>query len=179
MKENLVCVTLILLFFPFLLDSCMNRDPAVYVDKFYTLRAAWAGDDFSLCQDYRAFNTLPEFRSGGHKRKRIPDQIHGVTSLSMNDDFIIGLCEQGAFVVSRTTHEQFFYENADQRDNALRSVFLADLQQFAPPKDFIFDRANIFYPYNIIYYITVVAIIASTTLRSRIGSKANRVAGSD
>ena len=139
---------LMFLVFPiWLLDGCLNRDPLFYVDKKYRLIGVAWGQPLQLqIKPVQVEVTQPS--------------IDDVKDFRMTDRVLTGKCMNGHFIVNRTSDDRSFYATPEERDSVLKSRFGISQGDLKPLPATAEMRGNFFFPYNLIFYFTTIALIS-------------------
>ena len=136
---------------PFLLDSCINRDPLYYLDENSKLLAPWPGAPLSF-----QYSTKEEGSGNWY-------QLGNVEDFLMNDSLFIGKCNSGYFIVQRAGGQQSLFDKLEDRDRVLEIDYKTNVADLAPKPWNSRIVAILFFPINLIYYLFAVAIITTVS----------------
>jgi hypothetical protein len=138
-----------------LFDGCANRDPGYYLDDTSSLGAPWSTAPLTF-----------EFRD-----RENPDsdwyQLHDVTDFLMNDSLFTGRTAEEYFIVHRPEGDKYFFRTQGERDAALKRDFSTSVGELRQKPWYSGIRANVFFPWNLLYYVVVTGIIAFVCVLGR------------
>ena len=131
-----------------LFDGCANRDPNYYLDESSRLIAPWSTAPLTL---------EIQVRSGsGSERVQLPD----ISEFRMAEPVFTGKTGEDFFLVSRPEGEVVRFATEENRDAALRRDFAITPEALHPKPWYSGIRANLFFPYHLIYYACATGMIA-------------------
>lgn len=130
-----------------LLDSCANRDPAFYLDERSQLFATWASAPLTFEFRDRSNSELRRFR------------MKDVTEFLMSRSLFLGKSGDNYFILERISGAKRLFDTQEARDRALGDEFEANLSDFREIPWYSRTRANVFFPYNLIFYSAVTMCI--------------------
>ena len=142
-----------------LFDGCANRDPSYYLDETSSLIAPWSTAPLTF--DYRD-RTNPDAERY---------QLHDVTEFLISDALFTGRTEGQFFIVRRPSGSKELFATQAERDSALKQDFSTSVSELRGKPWYSGIQANVFYPWNLFYYIAATGVIAFVCLS---GNKHNK-----
>lgn len=123
------------------------RDPSYYLDDTSQLIAPWSSAPLTF-----------DFRDRANPNSE-NYQLHDVTDFLMSDSLFTGRTDGRFFIVRRPGGEKAFFVTQAERDAALKRDFSMSVSELREMPWYSGIRANVFFPYNLIYYATLTGFI--------------------
>lgn len=147
-----------------LFDGCANRDPSHYLGDNCQLIAPWSSAPLTFDYRNRTNRGLERY------------QLRDITNFKMSDRVFTGNTGEEFFIVQRSSGSKTIFATEVERDAVLNRDFATSASDLREKPWYSRIRANLFFPYNQIYYFVVTGIIASIGLARRLRrSPSNKV----
>lgn len=130
-----------------MLDGCLHRDPLFYLDEKSQLIAPWSSAPLSFSYRDRERPNSEWY------------QLHEVTSFLIGDSVFTGKTGNQFFIVRRADGHYDLYSTEAERDGALSRTYSTTISKTKPLPWWSRHRANLFFPYNLLYYFGTTALI--------------------
>lgn len=140
-----------------LFDGCVNRDPTFHLDAKSRLIAPWPTAPLTF--DYRD-------RENPNSERY---QLHDITDFLIGDSVFTGKTGNDFFIVRRSDGHRHLFATESERNAALSRDYSTRISELHPKPWYSAIQANIFFPYNLIYYFGAGTIIVIVCISKCLG----------